>query len=219
MTSEARRPTIERLLVDHADKRGWVDIEVRELEGLAGVPEHRLAHVLWDLQKRGLLTFRERKLGTSTMLTGLRITSQGRKVMEAIAREEEGAVIAVAVPEPTTWAGGKQPTVTLIDAVTGSTTEIEVEPRIAPPPTDGGWVEPLPVIPGAMYPLLKDLLRRDRAHDKLAQAAKLLEEAGQEDLALLTLEKTREFTVIEEEMVRFIRQVNRADLLDPDPWS
>jgi hypothetical protein len=173
--------------------------------------------VLWDLQKRGLLTFQEKKVGSATTLRSLRVTSMGRRVMATVAMRaeadpthpgcdhepegDEAVTLSVdtAVQAPTPREiRYPRPTVTAFDSSTGITSEVPVEPRYTPP--NG-------------YPLLNDLMRRDRGRSKLATAAKLLEEAGETDLALATLEKAGEWSPLEDEMVRFIKATNRTDLI------
>lgn len=190
--AEPRRQTIERLLVDHADKRGWVDVSVRELEQLVGIEEHSLAHVLWDFKKRGLLTFREHKQGSATVLASLRITSSGRKALAASASEEEAQMIPAPVDEG-------------MDMV-----RYHVEPEA------GIFLHPVLAAPQGYgkhrWPLLIDLMAKAEVEGKIAQAAKLLEEAGEEDLAIKAMERGT-LTILEAQMVDFIKEVNRPDLL------
>lgn len=70
-------------------KRGWagraqrskVDLSVRAIAQRLGVDEHTVAHLLWSLQKQGLVTFRESKgttAGAKTVgLENIRLTPLG----------------------------------------------------------------------------------------------------------------------------------------------
>ena len=49
----------------------------RDLRAYAQTDQHNLTHVLWGLQKQGLITFRETKSSTLTMLTAIKPTAKG----------------------------------------------------------------------------------------------------------------------------------------------
>lgn len=191
MTVPLQKDALLATLVANADQRGWVGIETPGLARSTGIPEHDVVHALWDLQKRGYLRFRERHVPGGSELTRIRLTATGRKAAESGAPMPEEAVVV----DPIATAIRKQQAATM-----------------APQPPVPAVTQEV-IVDMADYPLMAALPAR---RERLEQVARLLEESGQEDLALATLEKAHAddlYSPLEAECVRLLDLIKRGKRL------
>lgn len=145
---------------------------------------HDVAKTLWSLQKTGHVRFRESRSGRG---------------LYAIALTELGANVADAIVMAEAWPGAAP------------------APAEAPPEPPPAEVEPLRIDvgasdsgshirgwrPGPDFPEIRNALERARTSRALQQAARLLEEAGEYDMALDAMAKA-ELTPLQAEVVRLI---------------
>jgi len=150
---------------------------------------HDTVKVLWSLQKTGHVKFRERQ--SPRMLFAIRLTdlgkTDGRKYATRPIKEVELVEVSVVAEPP---------------APTWTVTEQEVN--------EG---QPgLPWIAGNMkdWPALLDLRDRANRAKKLNAAAKILEEAGEDDMVLALMAKT-DFTPLETEVIRLLEYLKEIE--------
>jgi hypothetical protein len=175
MTTPIQKPALMRTLLDHADQRGWVDIDQFQLGRLTGIPDHDVVHALWDLQKRNFIKFRERHVAGGSQLVSLRLTSAGRSAITAtLQRPEEDAL-----------ASAEEVLFTADPAVQYEQAAV----------TEA-------VAPEVRFPETVALSRRSRL---LEDAAALAEQAGADDLAIALMEKAHTFTPLEHEAIALLR--------------
>jgi len=200
MVIPLQKPALMALIVEHADPRGWVDVDTPDLARLTGIPQHDVVHALWDLQKQGWLRFREKHIPGGSELTRIRLTSVGRKAMEDLAahRPLDAAMEVVEAREsnPFLMEPRDYATITaaahLADGAVGSGARPKPEQAVL----DAG------MLLDAGFPLIHALVQR---RGKVEQAARLLEEAGEVDLALQAIEKAHTaYTPFEEEVIRLL---------------
>lgn len=150
---------------------------------------HNVAHVLWSLQKEGLVRFTARNRNGKEILDHITLRPAGRARAEAERDVEKWAKTEASVTLPiidekktdTPKTAGTPGT----ETVTALRTDVRTEPSIAD-----------------QFPLIAELAARQ---NKLTAAAKLLEQAGQDELAIAVLEKNV-YTDFEKEVVRLWRQ-------------
>lgn len=70
--------TKKRLLRALAKAPGPVS-DIRQIQGQGANGIHSLQHVLWAMQKQGLVTFKENYVGRKRILTNIALTAEGRK--------------------------------------------------------------------------------------------------------------------------------------------
>lgn len=163
---------------------------------------HSAMHLLYSLGKSGLVRFRENKNGSQTRLVAIEATKTGFVSVGLPAKpvaSEVGRRTALSYHPGDGTDFHNQPSVAPGGPIT-RTTGVAAIVRIAPEPNGatGTAVEPAPA-PVAVPPAFAAIRAlRDRRQD-LATAARLLESAGQEDLALQTLSKIDEYTALEQE--------------------
>lgn len=61
----------------------------RDLQPAAGTDQHNLIHVLYSLNRVGLVSFRLRKRGRSQLVQRIELTDRGREAVAAIESKEE----------------------------------------------------------------------------------------------------------------------------------
>lgn len=147
---------------------------------------HDTTKVLWSLQKTNHVKFREHQ--NPRYLYAIKLTDQGktdghRLVTKAPPAPPEPEPPAVVEEQP------REEAVSLAVAAV----VVPEEQEIIPVPAE-------PSLSLASYPAINDLHERSLKAQKLAEAARLLEEAGEDDIALNLMGKT-EFTALEREVL------------------
>jgi hypothetical protein len=188
---------------------------------------HSIAHVVWSLQKEGLVRFTERKgTGGVSILEHIGIRPLGRQKLESM--RAGGAVLAsqlpvkVTAPPPSRHPIGQDMT----DyhhhgtvAVGGPVEKVQLPYEPAPKTAstsmkESGEVQAVQglgkkiIEQAEKYPLVMALARRK---SKMEAAARLLEDAGQEDLALSVLEKVV-YTDFEKEVISLWEELQSLKL-------
>lgn len=170
---------------------------------------HSAMHLLYSLGKAGLVRFRENKNGSQTRLVAIEAT-------------KTGYVSAGVPPKPIASVVGRP---TAISYHPGDGTDFHNQPKVAP----GGPIERLRVVPEptgdtgtavepapapearpATFAAVRAL--RDRRKD-IEAAARLLDGAGQEDLALAALSKIDDYTPLEREALDLLALAIDAGLV------
>lgn len=153
------------------------------------IDAHDATKTLWALQKQRWVTFRERANGD---LYGIRVRPEGyegyraqyqngKAVVETVEAVIEPEVIEPVEPDP------------LIDKARAIFADIEEERRLLP-------------IDFTRYPLIHRLRERAEKAEKLNTAARILEDAGETDIALAVLEKAG-MSPLEGEVVALLKEV------------
>ena len=192
--------------------------DVDELTELApDLDKHNLTHLLYSLSKNGYVTFREVKRdGTGTHLERITATRRGLNYAGLPVKPTSAALGDKRSPSIHPGDGSdfrNQPGVAPGRPVTRSwtTPEPRIE-RVVPAP-DHEVAIPAPVTHKAAiviiptYPVIGALFER---RTYLEQAAKLLEQAGQDELALAALGKADEFTPLEKEAMALYEEMSKA---------
>lgn len=178
-------------------------MESLQQEGYA-IDGHDATKVLWSLQKTNHVRFREHQ--NPKYLYGIALTAQGKADAKKIVTRKPEVEEIHATIEPVVE---KEPEVEvgIVQAVGGPYSEDAI---LVPVPD-----EPEP--PLAFYPWpngMGDAFRlvRDRAikAQKLNAAAKLLEEAGEDDMVLALMGKT-DFTPLEQEVIEILKLYGEID--------
>ena len=153
----------------------------RELQGEGyAIDDHDATKVLWSLQKTGHVKFRERPHG---LLYAIRLTEAGADY------ETTSSVMPKAYVEEDSV--GTEENDVAVDEGFELIPDIHVITRPWIKGNLGGW------------PAIRELRDRARKNTKLTQAAKLLEEVGEDDIALDLMTKTS-FTSLEEEVISLL---------------
>lgn len=174
------KPALQALLLQQADQRGWIGLEPPAIAANLGVDTHSVVHDLWDFQKQGHLKFRESKPDGG----------KGESKLTALRLTSQGrrAFGIRAASEPADF-----PVLTPAD----------FPPRQAYP----GHRLPDPPAPPLDFPLTEALLLRA---SQLEAAAALLEQAGQDEMAVAALDAAKPenlYTPLEAEAVRLYRTI------------
>jgi hypothetical protein len=153
---------------------------------------HDTIKTLWSLQKTRYVSFRERG-GRS--LYAITVTDAGRDWLRSATTTPMVEAVEEVAHAPQEEIEGT------VDISGPSVPVVEVDEPVIEPPVDGD----LPWGPGiARWPAIRAVRDRAVRATKINQAVKLLEEAGEEDIALTLMGKT-EFTELEEEVVSLLR--------------
>lgn len=153
------------------------------------LPPHDVTKVLWSLQKSQYVRFRERANGS---LFAIKLTTEGLEAARRRASTEPEAEEQSPEPgpEPNEWPFPEENTVV--------ETSLTTHPDLL--------IVALPWIQGSMdgYPVMRALRDRAIKAQKLNAAAKILEEAGEDDMVLAIMAKT-EVTGLEAEVINLLR--------------
>lgn len=194
-----RARVIEALEHPPAGKLWYYDI--RQLEKAVRRPSdsfghHELMHVVHSLAKQGLATFEERKRGNGSQHDLLYIRKHPKSVGSGPVktRRIEGEAGAIDYEAPTGFVNPGP------DATPAQVDELRA--------TQAGTTEG--------YPVIEALRRRS---SEIAQAAKHLEAAGLDDLALATLAKADDLTPLEREVLRYFSTGHEASEVPTSPPS
>jgi len=190
-------------LVKHDDIKNSDDLGeyLRRTTEVNHTDGHDVVKMLWACQKMGWVTFRERKSNTTNRppIYAIRVTDKGySKGYSAAANIKRDSV----VPPAYRFA---------LSAQSAKRLDGDPPPTYDEPPTDIPFRSRLINLDG--YPLIKGLMDRAEKGALLANAAQILERAGEEDLALAVMEKNQ-FTPLEGEVARFVtrfRPVNEKE--------
>jgi len=212
----AQNPTVLGLLKEHADDRGSVrELTIPQMVRLSGLDHHDVVKTLWQLRQMGLLGFGEERHGKQTAIRAIRLTKSGLRSslsgMSHAAGNQPPVESLTAIPAeeiilPEHWDNPwtEQGSNNYVDPDLGPLVLMpEPEPESTPQPVVLPFPNPprLPA-PLADYPLIEALVGR---RERLAEAARLLEQAGQMDLATRTLMALDEApTPLEAEVLRFL---------------
>lgn len=150
---------------------------------------HDTTKVLWSLQKTNHVKFREHQ--NPRYLYAIKLTDQGK-------RDGHRLVQARAVDDNELLPADDAGTMSTVEAVEEAYGVKYAEPVVEAPPAP--QPEPPKGLSLASYPAINDLHERSLKAQKLAEAARLLEEAGEDDLALNLMGKT-EFSTLEREVL------------------
>jgi hypothetical protein len=176
------------------------------------------------LRRDGLVSFHDAH--NSAGITGLRLTTAGHaaasKAMDAGAMAAAGGspTLSPVVPRPTressvvrvrttgrhgvTTSGESGPPVVIRAATDGLRDDLRPTPVPDVTPTPEPAPEPVSD-PLAAFPLIADLMDRDRRRGLAMEAAEALDRAGLDDLATAAMAAVPDDTPLEQEVVRFIR--------------
>lgn len=152
------------------------------IKALPEVGGHDVMKLLWACQKSGWITFRERKsggygkVGDRPKVYAIRVTDKG---YEAHGRKR-------------------------LEQAADDGHPVAVEVQAAIKESEEEPARRLPILDIRDYPLIEELGHRAALAEKLNLAARILEEAGEEDMALQVMGKT-EFTPLEQDVIRLIK--------------
>jgi hypothetical protein len=170
-------------VVNHKPKNS---IELQRVMRLNGstIDGHDTAKMLWACQKMGWVTFKERKAGGSQMagIYGIKVTDKGYSAASGRDAAQAGPAVVDAIITDDVPEGFRKPKE---QAVIEKAAEVVAEAV---------------TIAKERYPLITDILLRAAKAERLNSAARILEQAGEEDLALQVMGKT-EFTPLEKEVI------------------
>ena len=195
----SQKESVLRTIIKYEARNSQTLLETMNHNGYT-IDGHDVVKMLWACQKMGWVTFRERKggygkHGERPKIFAIKVTSAGyghvqeRAVEEVSSPPVNGGSIAPPIPEPEppkpqqpVEAGGNQAH-TLSLRNEEKTSRIDLHD----------------------YPLVLELMKRGEKGIFLANAAQILESAGEEDLALAVMEKNQ-FTPLEDEVIRLVRK-------------
>jgi len=177
------------------------------------VDGHNLMHLLYALNQAGQVTFRQNKMGAHTRLVAITATKAGYAAVDVpkvpMAAEFGHTKHAPSVHpgdgtdfrnQPSRAPGGPI-TITHVAPVIRPVRKIGPYPKWVPTVEAPTAAPPIVMTPVA-YPLLRALAERSI---KIETAAKLLEQAGQDDLALTALSKVDDYTDLEREAIALLK--------------
>ena len=206
---DAGRLRILRAVAEHGpvDANELIDLNP-DLDG------HTTVHLLYSLSRGGLVSFRESKSktgGNGIEPERITATARGFAHLGMPAKPVNAALGDRHAPSIHPGDGSdyrNQPSVAPGGPVTHTWTTPEPKQSrpetiaVTPPPAPPAAVKRFDAM--AKYPVVVDLSQRK---GKLEAAAKLLEQAGQDELALAALAKVDDFTPLEREAIALLRAV------------
>jgi hypothetical protein len=178
-----QRDRIMTVLREHANPKGYVTGDIEMIARLTGISSHDVVKHLWGLQK-------QRQVGFSTKRV------HGRELPYRF-RLLKGA------PEPTS---GISEATEPVPGISGPVTFIEAVVPVSQEALDDsmGIMDHRADPPRDTYPLITELLARDGKLAKVQEAARALEAAGLDDLALQTYEAIPALSPLEHEIVGLV---------------
>jgi hypothetical protein len=166
---------------------------------------HETVHVCFRLRRQGLVTFRDVKQGNVTMLRDIRATERGRQLIYTPRSTDDVKIVMPKEAAKVSLKDIPADSPVLATAAERVPALIHTDPQRVYGIREDGRHDLEPEILRGM-PALQELMARDRAFEPTRQAAKLLEQAGQQALATMVREEVGELTDEQRQMVSFIKQ-------------
>lgn len=224
---QTQRAQVLTSLVEHAgsSKNAMVLLETLHGDGVR-IDMHDVVKTLWSLQKNRFVSFRERNNPPS--LYAIKVTDQGLAAYEGMKERlatDAGSIAPDAPPFvqdriPAGLLAEAQASVALDHDPRMETQSVEVtdilpgtpewdESEIALEAQRRAEVYNVPIVDFNQFPLIRSIRDRARKESVLAQAAKLLEEAGEDDIALTVMGRT-EYTDLELEVKTMLASIGEV---------
>ena len=193
----SQKESVLRAIIKHEARNSQTLLETMNRNGYT-IDGHDVVKMLWACQKMGWVTFRERKGGYGKhserpKIFAIKVTSAGyghvqeRAVEEVFSPPVNGGSIAPPMPEP-------EP----------PEEEPKAEAVVEGTVPSGEAVFFRPNITLEEYPHIVTLLGTANVADKLEQASELLEQAGEDEMALQVIAKVN-FSPLEKEVIHLCR--------------
>lgn len=226
------------VLRQSANSKGYVkSMDVEGIARITGITEHDVAKHLWGLQKQGLVGFStKRGRGGHTVPYRFRLKGGGMTAIETRPPGPLERLMAQATepdqrdtaPEPTGRLSEAAEPVAGIQAPETTETPEEAVPSHV---VAQAMVLPQDVIDDAYdvgdlrrpafdadnYPQIHALIERVAKRGQVEEAARALEQAGLDDLAVQALDAIPDLTPLEVEILAVIRAFRRPDWNKPGP--
>lgn len=225
-----QRDRVLAILRDRANDKGYVkDADVALIARLTGIPEHDVAKHLWGMQKMGLIGFSTRHVHGKTVPFRFRLTAKARDTAPEPTGRPEGAVgFPAGIQVPGETEGPKSGR--CVECDTGERahgtmdhpfTPVQEIAAVIPVPQevldDAASIMDArpPAFTAEAYPEIFALIERETKREKIEEAARALEQAGLDDLAVQALESIPPITALETEVRALIRIYWRKDWEQP----
>ena len=209
-----QRDRIAILLRESANAKGYVrDMDVPGICRITGIDAHDVAKHLWGLQKQGLIGFSTKHVHGKTVPYRFRLTQRFM---------QDGA------PEPT---GRPERAIESEPGIEGP--DATETPEEAAPVQEVAAVIPVPqeVLDDSVsfmdarrapftaehYPEIHSLLDRVDKRERVEEAARALEAAGLDDMALAALDAIPSLTPLEHEILAVVRGFRTPEWDEPGP--
>lgn len=164
-------------------------------EGIRITP-HDITKTLWALQKARWVKFRERGNGH---LYAIKVRDEGLAGYAQLMEHRADEATKNGHPEPAVEYENPSEDPTFPEALAAAYVDEEQEENIV--------ARARPVIPIADFPLIFALVKRAKTVEKLNAAARLLEEAGEDEMAIDVMDKAN-LSPLEQEVINLIARVS-----------
>ena len=212
----SQRKRVLRYVVEHGPFPVLADLRLLVPE----IDDHSLMHLLYSLQSAGFVSLYSNKSGNQTRLERIHATENGRRALgngAATTKVVPTVPVAVEDPEPV-WLHEMNDQIAKVTSLseigdletvapTGEAIETVIAKITTPEPKFVAGITDMlvdavtaaaKVTTSEPYPLVKALYERE---GKIEAAAKALEAAGLDDLAIMALSKIDEITPLESEAI------------------
>lgn len=207
-----QRERVMAVLVEHASEKGYVrDMDVQGIARLTGIDLHDVAKHLWGMQKQGLVGFSTKHVQGRTVPYRFRLTARGLRdsAPEPTERPSEAAEPAAGIqgPEPNEKPKEAAPVrqiATTIPMTQEALDDADAMMDARPP----GFTR-------EAFPQIFALIEREDRREQVEAAARALEAAGLDDLAVQALEAIPPMSPLEQEIRTLVRLFWRKDWEQP----
>lgn len=195
-----QRDRIIAVLLENANAKGYVrDMDIAGIARITGIDLHDVAKHLWGLQKQGLVGFSTKHVHGRTVPYRFRLTS--RSLRDGVSERTEWPSEA-ADSQP-----GIQGPVTTVAAVVPVPQDVLDDAAVMDARPPGFTRE--------AFPEIFTLIEREEKRDVIEQAARALEQAGLDDLAVQALDAVPPMSALEAEVRTLIRLFWRPEWEQP----
>lgn len=200
------------LLCRNTNERGLVTLSTRQIRMKAGLSKHDLVKLLFDLRDEGKIDATIRGTGPAMRPTAIRIRPAGfyrEAAPEPTGRPEGAAGFPAGIQAPGATEGPEEAApVQEIAAV------VPVPQDVLDDAASIMDAKP-PAFTAEAYPEIFALLEREGRREKIEEAARALEQAGLDDMAVQALEAIPSITPLEAEIRALIRIYWRKEWEQP----